>query len=82
MAQLPDITTVGTVLIIAAAALGLLGTLASAIRHQVMLEDLKARADRLRIQYRKRLADSEERKIIEVGEVRSAEPKAATKAAA
>jgi hypothetical protein len=68
VADFPEISIFGLVIISAAASLGVLGTLAHAIRNQLMIDEVKRKADHLRRQYRKRLAEAEQRQIIEVGE--------------
>ncbi len=68
MPLLPDSAWVVIGLIIVAAALAVLHALSSAVRHEIMLHDLKARTARLRAQYRKRLAEAEQGEVLEVDE--------------
>lgn len=66
----PELANYAVWFIVAAAVLGMLGTLSSAIAQELMIQDVHLRAERLKAQYHKRLA--EERNAIEVDEAPAA----------
>ena len=68
MSDLPETAWIAIGLIIFAAAAAVLHALGAKVRNELELDALRLKAAELRKRYRKRLAEAEDRRVLDVGE--------------